>query len=633
MSTLPLQIRNAEAALSILGDTCDYFQQIRELTENVADQARAYPNKKITCNWGYESGIYEKGFRFGDIEIPSNTYKLACVDNGPGMKEKTLTGPIRSLFNSGTGHENGNFGIGAKVAGLSRHASNSIGLLFITKTAGCDAVCAVLTSDGLIEHDVETDDEIEPWAVVPCKILGVKVPRIIEKAGHGTAVVMLGDTPDRDTVKPIQKVWEKLEGKKRVWLPQYITRRYMRFPNNLTVSGFEVGAKTQGASYYEGDGIKVTSRPARPFEEFLKHFKERSGTIKLKEANADWYIIKENSEKHTFTGHMMTAQDRSGLAVEWRNELYERETAAGLAKFGVYVGERRVFVVIRPDENIVSSNATRDALYIEGRAVRNDYMRDWAIQFRSKIKDTKLGEWLASQSHRQSGDSRNRLIDVLRKCGAQLKVKGFYLGQKESQVHVSVTPTGCPAVDPTQKGASSAHSGKNGNGDGSLNVPVTINPHGKHLGSPAHTDCAPDIIWDTKKSFNDSTRTPGVYAPTSENPLGILRLNKDFKFFGDLKRMLLESIRVYRKAQDFTEEQQLQICQNLVEHTVGCEMAEAILRAYQNAKTLGNKWSQESLEELFDEKTLTVMTLRSSTTVPYMVDEFRGNGQEWINVK
>lgn len=636
MSTLPLEIRNAGAALSILGESCDYFQQIRELTENVADQAKAYPDEQILCDWGYERGIFEKGFRFGTLQIPAGTLKLACVDNGPGMEEKTLMGPIRSLFNSGTGHEKGNFGIGAKVAGLSRHAHNSVGMLFITKTAGNDALCAVLTADGLMEQDLLVDGEVEPWAVVPCKTLGLKVPRVIEKAGHGTAVVLLGESPEQDTVKPVQKVWDSIGGKKRVWLPQYLTRRYMRFPANLTVSGFEVAALTESGEYYETNGrnkVSVTSRPTKPFEDFLIQFSEKSGTIALEGAEATWHVIGANAKNRTFTEHMMTATDRSGLAVEWRNELYEREPATGLAKFGIYTGERSVFIVIRPDEDLVASNATRDALYIDGRPVRGDYMRDWATQFRTKVKDTELGEWLAAQGHKQSGDARNRVLDVLKRCGAQLKVKGFRLGQSEDQVHVSPSPAGRPAVDPTQKGSTSSNSGKSSKGDGSLNLPVTIDPRGQLIGSPMNTDCAPDIIWESKDGFDNSTRVAGAYALSGENPLGILRLNRDFKFFGELKGMLLTAVRRYSKANDFTEEQQVQICQNLVEHAVSCEMSEAVLRAYLNAKTLGNKWDQDRLDELFTPEVLAVMTLRSSTTVPYMVELFRGTAKEWINVK
>ena len=636
MSTLPLEIRNAGAALSILGESCDYFQQIRELTENVADQAKTDPSTQVLCDWGYERGIFENGFRFGTLQIPAGTLKLACVDNGPGMDEKTLMGPIRSLFNSGTGHDKGNFGIGAKVAGLSRHAHNAIGMLFITKTKGDKARCAVLTADGLLEQDLMVDGDVEPWAVVPCELLDVKVPKIIEKAGHGTAVVLLGDTPEQDTVCPPNKIWSALPGKKATWLPQYLLRRYNAFPENLSVSGIEVGAYSGSGEFYTSNGRNaspVTSRPVRSFNQLLSEYKTHSGEIQLNGAVAHWYVLDQSKKTSTFFNHMCAPIDRSGVAVEWRDELYEREPFTGLAKFGVYTGERSVFIVIKPDADIVASNATRDALYIDGRPVRGDYMRDWATQFRTKVKDTELGEWLAAQGHKQSGDARNRVLDVLKKCGAQLKVRGFRLGQAETQVHVSPSPAGSPAVDPTQKGATSSNSGKASKGDGSLNLPVTIDPRGQLIGSPMNTDCAPDIMWESKESFDNSTRVAGVYALSGDNPLGVLRLNQDFKFFGELKAMLLASVQRYSKANDFTEEQLLQICQNLVEHAVSCEMSEAILRAYLNAKTLGNKWDQDRLDELFTPEVLAVMTLRSSTTVPYMVELFRGTAKEWINVK
>lgn len=632
MTTLPLEIRNANAALEILGESCDFFQQFRELTENVADQARQHPDQQIICDWSFERGVYDNGFNFGSIEIPANTYKLACVDNGPGMNEATLMGPIRSLFNSGTGHDQGNFGIGAKVAGLSRHAGNGLGLLFITKEAGKEAICAVLTSQGLIQQDVLVDDEVEPWAVVPCALLGLKVPKIIKKNGHGTAVVLLGDNPSDDTVKPFDKVWGSLSGKKRVWFPQYIMRRYYSFPSNLAVSGFEVAALTDGSDFYQQDGKSVQSRPARPFSYFIQQAATLSGEIPLTGATAEWHVV-DGSANSTLTTHMMTAADRSGLAVQWRGELYEREPATGLAKFGIYTGERTVFILVHPDADTVSSNATRDALYIDGCAVRGDFMRKWAGEFRSKIKDTPLGEWMAARGQKQSGDMRNRMIEVLRQVGANLKVKGFQIGASKDQVAVSASATGVPAVNPNADGASSSdHTGK-GKGTASHNLPVTIDPRGQMIGSPSNTDCAPDVNWQGKEEFDEGVRTAGKYAKSGENPLGILVLNRDFKFFGELRSMLLTTVKRYSKAQDFTDEQLLAICQNLVEHAVGCQMSEAVLRAYLNAKVFGNQWSADKLDELFEPKIVTAMSLHSSTTVPYMVELFRGTAKEWLNVK
>lgn len=639
MTILPLEIRNANAALSILGESCDYYQQFRELTENVADQAIASPDQQVICDWGYEKGIYANGLKFGNVEVPAGTLKIACIDNGPGMSEGTLTGPIRSLFNSGTGHEKGNFGIGAKVAGLSRNAGNKLGMFFITKQAGKPALCALLTEQGLIQQDLMVDGEVESWAVVPCKTMNIAVPRIIEKNGHGTAVVLLGDAPEADTVKPPAKIWDAIPGKKRVWLPQYLIRRYANFPENLSVSGFEVGALADSGDFYASNGnnaTSVSSRPVRPFSDFLSGFSILSGSVCLQDAVIEWHVI-DSTKKTTLTDHMMTAADRSGAAVEWRGELYEREPAASLSKFGIYTGERNVFLLIRPNQElksgaVIGSNATRDALYLDGAPVRGDVMRRWAAEFRGKVKDTELGSWMAAQGHKQSGDARNRVLDVLKRCGASLKIKGFQLVAGENQTAVSPSATGVPAVDPNSDGSSSTeHSGK-GKGTASRNLPVTIDPRGQMIGSPSNTDCAPDIQWEEKDAFSNGARQAGKYSLSGENPLGVLTLNRDFKFFGELKRMLLETVTRYTKAQDFTPEQLNEICQNLVEHVVSCEMSESVLRAYLNAKVFGNQWSQDQLDELFKPEVIAVMTLRSSTAVPYMTELFRGTAKEWLNV-
>ena len=636
MTTLPLEIRNANAALSILGESCDYFQQIRELTENVADQARQYPDQKIQCVWSYEKGILEKGFRFGSLEIPAGTLKLACVDNGPGMDEKTLTGPIRSLFNSGTGHDHGNFGIGAKVAGLSRHAANGLGLLFITKRADGEALCAVLTSDGLLQQDVLVGDDLESWPVVSCAAMGIPVPRMIKKAGHGTAVVLLGDTPEADTVKPPAKVWAGLSGKKATWILQYLLRRYYSFPSNLEVHGCEVAAHSNTGDFYKtngGNALPVTGRPVRSFKKLLSEYSLESGSIQLSGAVAEWYVLDQTRKTETFFGHMCGADDRSGAAVEWHDELYERERASNLGKFGIYIGEDKVFILVKPEPSTVASNATRDALYIDGRPVRGDYMREWATEFRSKVKDTELGSWLSAQGHRQSGDLRNRMMRALGNCGALSKMRGFRLASDEGATKVSESSTGRPAVDPTKEGSSRSRTGKGRGDGGSHSLPVTVDPRGNLLGSPVENDCAPDIMWEEKDSFDGTVHVAGAYSLSGDNELGVLRLNRDFKFFGDLKAMLLKAVRRQHKSGDFSEEVLLQICQNIVEYAVQCEMAEAILRASLNAKTLGSQWDRERLDELFTPEVLAVMTLRSSTTIPYMVELFRGSAKEWIDVK
>ena len=77
----------------------------------------------------------------------------------------------------------------------------------------------------------------------------------------------------------------------------------------------------------------------------------------------------------------------------------------------------------------------------------------------------------------------------------------------------------------------------------------------------------------------------------------------------------------------------LTICQNLVEYVVQCDLAECVLRAYLNAKVLGSQWSQDQLDELFTPAFLSASCLRSSSTVPQMVEMFRHSAKEWLNVK
>ena len=96
MTSLSLEISNAHQALSILGNSCDYFQQFRELTESVADQAQMRPDLNILATWDYERSIQANGLKWGDLQITAGCLKLFRTDNGPGMDQAGVRSPSES---------------------------------------------------------------------------------------------------------------------------------------------------------------------------------------------------------------------------------------------------------------------------------------------------------------------------------------------------------------------------------------------------------------------------------------------------------------------------------------------------------------------------------------------------------
>ena len=649
MTSLSLEISNAHQALTILGNSCDYFQQFRELTENVADQAQMRPDLNIRAQWDYERSIQANGLTWGDLHIPAGHLKLACTDNGPGMGQDTLQGPIRKLFNSGSGHDRGNFGIGAKIACLSKNAGNGLGILIITKVMSHPAQVCLLTDKGLAGYPIINEDgDIEMWPVVTAEVAGIEVPKLITNNGHGTCVVLLGDTPKQNTIFPPKDVWERMDGKRNLWLVQYFKRRYYTLPSNMKLFGFEFESLRQRdgtqADYSEvWDQIPQSPRgrtnPTQSrggsitYQDFLQQFGEMSGQVEVSNAVVDWYVITKATTQTNYQ-HMIAAKDRSGAAVLWRDELYEREPSSSLAKFGIYAGERQVCLIIRPKDEMVEPDATRINLRINGTPVAGDYMRTWASEFRNKVKDTELGSWMASLGSSQSGDSRNKMLEQLKQFGCNLKIKGLRLvSEADNPQPALIAKSGVPAVMDGVGASGNARNGK-GAGDGTQrNAPVTHDPAGNLIGIASQTDCAPDVEWLSKDDFARGDREAGRYAPgDDDNPLGKLVLNQDYRFIGELTGMLHKQVSRYAQAKVFSEEQLLLICTNLVKHYVAQDLCEIVLRCFKNEKSLGNQWVFGSLDETLSPDVITAMTLRSSTVVPVMIERFRANAGAWLEL-
>nr|ADD96377.1 hypothetical protein [uncultured organism MedDCM-OCT-S09-C20] len=650
MTSLSLEIRNAHQALSILGNSCDYFQQFRELTENVADQAQMQPDLNVLATWDYDRSIESNGLTWGDLHIPAGRLKLACTDNGPGMDQATLEGPIRSLFNSGSGHERGNFGIGAKIACLSKNAGNALGILIITKVVGHAPQVCLLNEFGLVGYPVADEaGDIELWPVVTAELAGIEVPKLITNNGHGTCVVLLGDTPERNTIYPPLDIWERMSGKRNLWLVQYFKRRYYALPSNMKLRGFELESLRQREGTQE-DYSKVWDQiPQSPrgrtnptqsrggsitYQEFIQQFAEMSGQVEVTNGVIDWYVITKTASTQTNFQHMIAAKDRAGAAVLWRDELYEREPSSSLAKFGIYAGERQVVLIVRPEDEMVEPDPTRINLRINGTPVAGDYMRRWASEFRNKVKDTELGSWMASQGSSQSGDSRNKMLEQLKQFGCNLKIKGLRLvTESDTPEPATIANSGVPAVMDGEGASGGARKGK-GAGEGSQrNAPVTHDPAGNLIGIASQTDCAPDVEWLGKDDFNHGDKQAGRYAPgDDENPLGKLVLNEDYRFIGELTGMLFKQVSRYQQAKVFSEEQLLLICTNLVKHYVSQDLCEIVLRCFKNEKALGNQWVFGTLDETLSPDVITAMTLRSSTVVPVMIERFRANAGAWMEL-
>ena len=105
-----MKTKNTSFSIDQLGKQCGKLQYVRELTQN-----------------SIEAILDDKGsgeiFWTFDREEKKETgiHKLSIIDNGPGMTGEDLRSLMNNMYSSGKKQSiDGNFGIGAKVAGLYR---------------------------------------------------------------------------------------------------------------------------------------------------------------------------------------------------------------------------------------------------------------------------------------------------------------------------------------------------------------------------------------------------------------------------------------------------------------------------------------------------------------------------------
>lgn len=348
--------------LERLGRDCAPDQFVRELTVNAIQAVQRTGGAGMVV-WDHEP-VYTR--RLGAA-------KLCIADTGVGMTGPEMVEYINHLASSGgVQAEDGNFGVGAKIAAATR---NPAGIVYLSWKRGAGAMIWLWRNPETGQYGLKrlrrAGGADAYWAPAPDSLK----PALIGE--HGTVVVLLGERESADTTLPPYPTAD--DTSRALWLTRYLNARFFELPAGVTLKARE---------HWGTPHSRV--RPVYGMKHFLELVSEASGRVRLPGATAHWWILppevpEELAQRYPASGH---------VGALYQGELYELYTGrAGTAKlqsFGVAVGHQRVVLYVEPRATRgrrVVPNTARTALLVDGRPLP---WEEWAERFRENIPPTIL---------------------------------------------------------------------------------------------------------------------------------------------------------------------------------------------------------------------------------------------------
>jgi hypothetical protein len=579
-ATLEMKVANMTFLLERLSQDCAPLQFARELTENAIAGIEGLGGASGEIRWDVDWTRY-------DLE-PKEGYKLAIIDTGIGMTGPEMVNYINQLSSSmHQQSKHGNFGMGAKIAAAPR---NTLGLVYLSWKDGHGAMIHLWKDPDSGSYGLRRHQNGEFWLPITDDIK----PEPIKD--HGTAVILLGNKPGENTMDAPPEALIPSR-----WIVRYLNSRYFRFPQCVIVKARENWTSPR-------DDRHNMLRKVIGQEAWLKVNSTDSGSLKLKEATAHWWILKEkvdDSGSHFSGGHVAALFD---------DELYEiavgRPGVARLQSFGVIFGYNRVVIYIEPLQNKngdLTANTARTHLLIEGQPLS---WAELAAEFRERIPEpiVKLMDQVAAGTGR--ADNAASIRERLKQIRDLFKFSRY-----------RPTPDGKHTIDDSFSNAggkpseSAGASGSSGSRDGAGRgrssgragdiyslFADTGNTPAEDVGGFAD----PQVKW---VSVLDKTRTTDFLEDRAAKYLpqvNTIQANADFRVFTD---MVARWRRLYSYAPGAEP-----VVDSVVKEWFQQQLVEAVLGALALRKS-GN-WSEQEVEELWSEAALT-----SAVLPRYHIDE------------
>lgn len=596
-TTMPIELKEAAFLLERLAADCAPLQAYRELTKNAleADERVLAVDPKVSTQvtWDIEWHALRSQLDAGKPPL----YKLSIWDTGDGMTGDEMLQYINHLSSSsGVQALNANFGVGAKItAGVA----NPEGLIYTSYKNGHvhqihfwrDPATNVY---GIRPFELKNGNFVH-WRSLRPDVL----PAEIVKAGHGTMVTLLGRTPDENTALPP----DGAAGGVR-WLVRYLNRRFLRFPDGVTVRVRELKSDpnewpTAPTTYFrEGSSVRVAQGQAH----YLATNAEASGVKRLDDgqATARWWLLNDSKKIGDPSYWLSTGH----VAALYQDELYElRDGTAGvrqLMHFGVLFGSKRVVIYIEPDPALhLTPNTARSQLLSNGEPLPWD---KWAAEFRADLPGPiqKMMEDLLSRSSTENSeqaiqDRLKRIEDLMRftryrrnPAGA-VKTAGEALGGTPGESDTTGTSTRTTRSGGDGGGLTDLYGAYVDDEDGDPAdpiVPKVTFPTIRWVSVAAGTREANDHLEDRAASYVNSTQN-------------VLFINEDFRVYTDLVKHFVQLYEGYPGVE--------QTVPRTIQEWYAQQLVEAVLGIL--AIRGSAKWTPNQIEQALSEESLTAAVM------------------------
>lgn len=365
--------------LERLGRDCTPLQYVREYVQNSIEAIQRTEDKTgeilVDVNWG----LLENN--------PGHPFKLSFTDNGIGMTGEELIKYIKDLSSSGESNIFENYGMGAKIASITR---NRAGILYESWKSG-EGYCILMKYDesedayGLEQFHV--GGEYTFYAPVNEEAK----PDMIGE--HGTRVTLFGGALEDDTMD----VPGSIKGSREAWLYQYLGARYFSIPEGITIK-VRIGYDRPRDDKKHNHLLNIKGQKA-----VLDNHKLFGGITKLSDADVNWWIL--NPER---SGH--GREDVKGhTAVLNQGEVFDKTDGRSnrAVLFGVTFGQKDVVLYIEPDKKKYVQNTTRTALI--GKDGTELPWEKWADEFRAAMPK-ELKEYIEAIMSQAGQDSHEKSI-------------------------------------------------------------------------------------------------------------------------------------------------------------------------------------------------------------------------------
>ena len=329
-STDQLQVDDVDWIVTKLGEDVVAEQDKRELLENAI--------KAVQRTIADPTLPDIEGEVLVDVDVAYFTEtgirKLAVIDTGDAFTAASLAHNLNRLAPSGEQrHSLGTFGVGAKIAGLTRHPA---GMVYQSWTGPDEGVAATLWRDDAGHYGLQRLDTGDGKFAAVVPIDDTTQHELIAARGHGTMVTLLGADTDEDTYTP--PPGNRHGGK---WLSRYFNSRYFELPDAVHVKVRE------GADYTPDDPESGRLRTVTGMRAHLDQTAVDRGHLPLDVGVAWWWIL--DNEDRTRDSHYLPA---GHVAAVFGDELFDvREQQAGYAmlqKMGITFGFKDVVIYIEP---------------------------------------------------------------------------------------------------------------------------------------------------------------------------------------------------------------------------------------------------------------------------------------------